>query len=59
MGLGGMQGPPHMQPPVTKKPAVPSWVREELAKRGLQADGSKGMRTSPAYLVQHDITPAT
>lgn len=41
LGLGGMQAPPHIQPPAPKKPAVPSWVREELAKRGLHADGSK------------------
>lgn len=49
LGLGGMQGPPHMQAPVAKKPAVPSWVREELAKRGLHADGSKCEHCQPTF----------
>ena len=37
MQMGGA-----MQPPPSKKPAVPDWVRQELLKRGLHSDAAGG-----------------
>ena len=53
MQMGGA-----MQPPPSKKPAVPDWVRQELLKRGLHSDAAGGRCSMLRHAIFYHAVPS-